>query len=201
MTLTAEPYRGSTNQRTVGAEFGRCDYRALRVLQIGHPVDLDLGSSEERVAEPQGDRTGDHRQLQIEQIGNRTDGSADEPAGPDAFGFVGRFGGTARAGGDAGAADLGLQHALHMGVEVGALGFDHDMTDVAGIACVAVEQSAVEGSCLRALLEADEKKAALQPPLTSGRMPPVAEAAAPKKKKKKPVSAGFGGFGGGKKKR
>ena len=31
-----------------------------------------------------------------------------------------------------------------MGVEIGALGFDHDMTDVAGIACVAVEQSAVE---------------------------------------------------------
>ena len=47
----------------------------------------------------------------------------------------------------------------------------------------------------------DEKKAALQPPLTAGRMPSMAEAAAPKKKKKKPVSAGFGGFGGGKKKR
>ena len=31
-----------------------------------------------------------------------------------------------------------------MGVEIGALGFDHDMTDVAGIPCVAVEQSAVE---------------------------------------------------------
>ena len=133
VTLTAEPYRGSTDQRTVGAEFGRCDDRALRVLQIGHPVDLDLGSSEERVTEPQGDRTGDDGELQIEQIGNRTDGSADEPASPDAFGFVGRFGGTARAGGDAGAADLGLQHALHMGVEFGALGFDHDMTDVAGI--------------------------------------------------------------------
>ena len=47
----------------------------------------------------------------------------------------------------------------------------------------------------------DEKKAALQPPLTAGRMPSMVEAAAPKKKKKKPVSAGFGGFGGGKKKR
>ena len=46
----------------------------------------------------------------------------------------------------------------------------------------------------------DEKKAALQPPLTASRMPPVA-AAAPKKKKKKPATAGFGGFGGGKKKR
>ena len=118
VTLTAEPHGGSTDQRTVGAEFGRCDDRALRVLQIGHPVDLDLGSREERVAESQGDRAGDHGELQIEQIGKRTDGSADEPAGPDAFRFVGRFGGTTRAGGDAGAADLGLQHALHMGVEL-----------------------------------------------------------------------------------
>ena len=107
-------------------------------------LSISTGSSEERVTEPQGDRTGDDGELQIEQIGNRTDGSADEPASPDAFGFVGRFGGTARAGGDAGAADLGLQHVLHMGVEIGALGFDHDMTDVAGIPCVAVEQSAVE---------------------------------------------------------
>ena len=31
-----------------------------------------------------------------------------------------------------------------MGVELGALGFDHDMTDVAGVAVVAVEQSAIE---------------------------------------------------------
>ena len=144
MTLTAEPHGGSTDQRTVGAEFGRCDDRALRVLQIGHPVDLDLGSREERVTESQGDRAGDHGELQIEQIGKRTDGSADEPAGPDAFRFVGRFGGTTRAGSDAGATDLGLQHALHMGVELGALGFDHDMTDAAGVAVVAVEQSAIE---------------------------------------------------------
>ena len=86
--------RGSTDQRTVGAEFGRCDDRALECCRSA-TLSISTWAAAKNVTEPQGDRTGDDGELQIEQIGNRTDGSADEPASPDAFGFVGRFGGTA----------------------------------------------------------------------------------------------------------
>ena len=55
--------------------------RAPAEDEPGRAVELGLGRREERRAEAEGDRAGDDRQPEVEQVGHRRHGPAHQPAG------------------------------------------------------------------------------------------------------------------------
>ena len=113
-------------------------------VEAGPGVDLGLGGGEERRAEAEGHRSGHHRQPEVEQIGHRGHGPADECARPmdHLRGGLGRR--PAGDGLDGPARRLALEAAPPAAEAGAAAGFDDDVADVAGIAVPPVEQPPVE---------------------------------------------------------
>ena len=140
----AEGDGGGADERAVGAERAGDDAGAARELDAAARVDLGLRGGEERRAEAERDRTGDDREIEVEQVGDARDRAPDERAGA-----CRRSSGGASAGGrpvmraiavpDASASRQ--PRAPHAALV--AVGLDDDVADVPGVAAAAVEQPAV----------------------------------------------------------
>jgi len=111
------------------------------VLERRNTVDLGLGSPQEHVTEAEGNRPGNDRQLQIEQVRNGSDSPSNHRAHSAPFGFrrLGRRNAQTRR--DRGTARLCLEHAASVPGQLETVGFDDDMTDMAGVAIGPVEQA------------------------------------------------------------
>ena len=123
---------------------GRSARRAANSMP-GPLVELGLRGVEEDVAVAEGDRAGDDREAQVEQVDDRRHGPADQPAGP----LRAPPSGASAAGAPVRAAmavpaRLGLEAALRAAGARAPVGLDDDVADVAGVAVVAVEEPAVE---------------------------------------------------------
>ncbi len=112
-----------------------------REVQARARLDLGLGGGEERCAEAEGDRTAHDREAQVEQVRRRRDRAPDERARPSdqRRGRVPRVPpGDAR---DRRPRGLRLQTAAPAAHTPSPLGFDDDVTDVAGVAEGAVQET------------------------------------------------------------
>ena len=81
MFSSAEGDGGGADERAVGAERAGHDAGAARELDAAARVDLGLRGCEERLAEAERDRTGDDREVEVEEVGDTRDAAPDERAG------------------------------------------------------------------------------------------------------------------------
>ena len=133
----AAPINGARGPNVAGSDLEAADER-----QAGALVELVLCGAEERLAEPERDRTTDDRQLEVAQRADRCQRPADHHAGSFDDGGRGALRWPAGLGLDRLATAVGLEATLAPADAWPPVGLDDDVTDVAGVADPALQQVA-----------------------------------------------------------
>lgn len=132
------------DERPISTEGSGNDLCPDRVLQGSNTVDFGLGGDEKLVAVPERDRTGDHRQPEIQQVGDGANSPTNHRRHPRSLSGVGLGSWSPGSKSDGGTTRLPFEDTTDVPGGFGAVRFDDDVPDMARISSRPIQKASIE---------------------------------------------------------